>query len=308
MIYSDFDVLVPIKGNCEYLEQTLQSILNSTILPKQVILVDDGIEPKVLALIQNFSKLLPIVFVKNMGNGVVDACNTGIQLSTSKYIARLDSDDLAMPIRFERQIDKLEECSNFAVVGSRVYYINDQSKITGVSNHPIGIINRLKAFNNRCLLAQPSVMIRRSKLNEVGNYKRFFQFSNFDIAEDFLLWLRISKVGDLFNFEEPLTKYRQHEAQVSKVNLVAVEIITQLIAVSKVHSSSEFPIVNVSSCEETMIYLNKLKNLAFPKSLYLRYLAKILCLQLSSHNFGFMPRFAILTLKIFRKIDGYRFG
>ena len=74
-----FSVLIPAKGDCPYLDETLRSLLFSSIAPSEILIVDDGIEPIYLARITKMFPSLKIKIIKNLGLGLVDALNTGIE-------------------------------------------------------------------------------------------------------------------------------------------------------------------------------------------------------------------------------------
>ena len=82
------------------------------------------------------------------------------------------------------------------------------------------------------MLAHPSVMIRKSALIEAGNYRSVLRNGHSDLAEDFELWLRLSKIGLIWNSEKPLTIYRLHENQISFKNRLHQDVATFILASS----------------------------------------------------------------------------
>jgi glycosyltransferase involved in cell wall biosynthesis len=145
--------------------------------------------------------------------GISAALNLGISTTNSKYIARLDSDDLMQPSRLQIQALALEKNPTLACLGSQVEYIDQQGNTTGQSNLPTHAWQLKSMMPTLNCLMHPSVMIRRASLVSAGGYREYL-----DGVEDYNLWLRLLRFGSLENRKEYLTKYRRHSAQVSKAN------------------------------------------------------------------------------------------
>lgn len=213
---SRFSVLIPAKGDCPYLDETLRSLLFSSIAPSEILIVDDGVEPTYLIRIAKMFPGLTIKIIKNLGLGLVDALNTGIKNASFEYIARLDGDDLVLPNRFSEQLEFLNSHPNVAAVGTQVIFIDHKGIEFGKSHYPVGLVSKDQNFHKKCLLAHPSVMYRKSSVIRAGNYRKIFSNNQMDLAEDFDLWLRLSIIGELWNLESYLLKYRQHPNQISR--------------------------------------------------------------------------------------------
>lgn len=211
-----FSVLIPAKGDCPYLDETLRSLLFSSIAPSEILIVDDGIEPIYLARITKMFPSLKIKIIKNLGLGLVDALNTGIENASFEYIARLDGDDLVLPDRFSEQLEFLSSHPNVVAVGTQVIFIDHSGIEFGKSHYPVGSVSKARNFHKKCLLAHPSVMYRKSSVLRAGKYRKIFSNNQMDLAEDFDLWLRLSMIGELWNLDSYLLKYRQHPNQISR--------------------------------------------------------------------------------------------
>ena len=211
----DFSVLIPAYGSCEFIEQTLTSICDSSAQPDEVIIVDDGITEQAIVSILKFSPQLALAIYPNNGAGLVDALNTGIQMCKSTFIARLDADDVVTKDRFLLQLKSMCSDPEIAVLGGQVQYIDASGDLLGKSNYFSGPLNDLREFKTKCLIAHPSAMIRRESLLEVGGYRSICRKGRTDIAEDFDLWLRISRVGKVCNLDSIILLYRQHSKQLS---------------------------------------------------------------------------------------------
>ena len=215
----NFSVLIPAHGSCQFIVQTLESICESSILPKQVVIINDGISNITLSTIMDFHPRLSLFIQPNRGSGLVDALNTGIEICQNTFISRLDADDLVTPDRFAHQLDFMRQNPEIVVVGGQVQYIDADGQLLGSSNYLTGQLNELKDFKVKCLIAHPATMIRRNALIDVGGYRSICKKGRVDLAEDFDLWLRLSQEGILYNLKSTVLYYRQHSNQLSARNL-----------------------------------------------------------------------------------------
>jgi glycosyltransferase involved in cell wall biosynthesis len=227
---SQFSVVIPAKGDCEYLIETLESIIPSTLKPSEILLVDDGIHPKIKSQLTNFHGKLPLRLIPNAGSGLVDALNTGLKSSTSTYIARLDADDLVTFDRFKKQVDFLAANPNVAAVGGQVFYIDSNGKLIGNSEYKSGRVDNCIEFKSQCMLAHPAVMMNKLLANKSGGYRSICTNGRVDLAEDFDLWLRLSKVGEIHNLPDSILFYRQHAGQISSLHTSTQMFATQYVA------------------------------------------------------------------------------
>lgn len=212
-------VLIPAHGMSPYISETLRSVGQNSLLPTEVLVIDDGLTELASQAIKEFRNRLPITVVKNKGSGLVDALNTGLEIASGEFICRIDSDDLMLPKRIERQLKSLEMNKKLVAVGSQCMYINKDGVEIGISNYPVGVLNENPEFQKKCLIAHPSTMYRLESALSVGGYRSLFTWNGTDIAEDFDFWLRLSDIGQIQITEDTLTKYRRHEGQISSTRL-----------------------------------------------------------------------------------------
>jgi hypothetical protein len=126
----------------------------------------------------------------------------------SEYVAILDSDDLMLESRLQKQFDFLQENPGVAVVGTGIIMIDENGNEFARKRYSRD--SNLLRINRyvRIPVAHPSVMFRRSVILQVGSYRTFYSY-----AEDLDLWLRVLEVADISNLSEFLTKYRIHAGQ-----------------------------------------------------------------------------------------------
>jgi len=258
---SQVSVLIPAHGASPFIQYTLESILKNTVQPEEVLVIDDGLSKEAIAQIDLFSRLLPILMIPNHGKGLVDALNTGIRVAKSKYIARIDNDDLMSENRIERQLAQFESDPNLVAVGSQCNYINSDGNRSGRSNYPIGVLNKAPEFRFKCLIAHPSAMYIRSSALDIGGYRSIFTWNGVDIAEDFDFWLRISKKDIISVSEEYLTEYRQHAGQLSSRHLAGQLIGTPYISAVNIGVEAN-PVKIVfenGKSDQLLFYLNSIR-------------------------------------------------
>ena len=220
-------VLLPFKGESSYIFEAISSIFYTDTLDIKLCLIYHDENYEFLEKLKLFCKKYNNVsFIKVDKSGLAHALNTGILNSSTELIARLDSDDLVIPGRFEKQIEYLNNYKNVAVVGSQVEYIDQNGKHKGFSRYPVGIEEVRDGFLLGSQVAHPSVMLRKSAIIKIGNYSEYYSENKTSIVEDLYLWMRVLDLFEIANIDEPLTKYRQHEGQVSNSNQLVINELT----------------------------------------------------------------------------------
>ena len=232
-------VLIPARGNVPYLFQAIKSLFESTLIPSEVLVIDDGISENQLNKLKNLDFDFEIKFVKNDGTGLVSALNTGLGIASNELVARLDSDDMVHKNRFELQYECLSNSPDIIVVGSQVTIIDTNNKIVGKSNYPNRFLNSNLRFNSHCLIAHPSVMYRKSIIEKVGGYREIARIGKVSLCEDFDLWKRLAGYGKLFNLSSELTFYRKHSDQLSERFRYAQELGSLFVA-NNIYDASGF--------------------------------------------------------------------
>ena len=203
-------VVMPVYNGEKYLKEAIDSILNQTFTDFEFIIIDDGSTDKTEQIIKSYDDKR-ILYIKNEKNlGVAESLNKGLDMAQGEYIARMDADDISMPKRFEKQIDFMDVHCEYGVCGTGVIIFQDDEYICQrmfSESHKALRVDLI--FGNA--LAHPTVMIRKSISESV--LLRYDE--DFEKAEDYELWTRISNNIQIHSIKEPLLKYRIHENQVS---------------------------------------------------------------------------------------------
>lgn len=200
-------------NNGTFLNEFIDSILSSSVLPAQVIIVDDGSTDNSQEILSQYIDKKPFEIVLFKENtGFANALNTAIGRVTSAFTLRADPDDLLHPLKIEKQLDFLLQNPDIAGVGCNVEYFHSESrKMLHTSNFPLSPDEIRKAYQKgEHGLQHPAVMIRSEVL------KQFCYHQSSVPAEDYELFASMVKSGYKFqNLKEALYKMRIHPASSS---------------------------------------------------------------------------------------------
>jgi glycosyltransferase involved in cell wall biosynthesis len=194
---TNFSVLVSIyyKETSRNLAQCLESLASQTLLADEVVVVKDGILTDSLEkTLSEWQKKLPLKIVGYKENkGLAYALNYGLAYCSNELIARMDSDDICAPDRFEKQIKLFKEYPDIDVLGGFIYeFIDDIKNLVAVRDVPLNDYDIKKYFRRRDPVNHVTVMLKKSSLLKVGNYQDWY------LNEDTYLWCRMILAGCKF--------------------------------------------------------------------------------------------------------------
>lgn len=210
-----FSVLmsVYVKENPLSLERSLNSIYNQTLPPNEVILVEDGpLTTELDAVINDFKTKCPslklVKLAQNQGLG--KALNEGLNHCSFDYVARMDSDDICFPERFEKQMSYLESHPDIDVIGcwTQEFCMDEKGEmqLMSLKRFPHNVWDNFKYCTKRCPIEHPAVIFKKGSVVEVGGYQHCYLF------EDYHLWARMFVNGSKFyNIQEPLLYFRMSD-------------------------------------------------------------------------------------------------
>ncbi len=199
-------VIMPVYNGEKYLSESIESILGQTLSEFEFIIIDDGSTDTSVDIIQEYAKKdNRIYLVENKVNqGLVASLNKGIELSHGQYIARMDQDDISLPERFETQMNFFILNPDIGILGSSVQIIDKYGKAGEVWNFPEthDLVKWELCF--RCPIVHPSVMIQKRLLLK-NRYRK-----EWEIAEDYELWVRMVWKSKITTLPNVLLKLRKH--------------------------------------------------------------------------------------------------
>ena len=198
-------VLMPNYNAWKYISEAIQGILSQTFTDFEFIIIDDCSTDNSWEIIQEFAKKDErIVAMRNDENlKICKTLNKGLELAKWEYIARMDSDDVAMDIWLENVYQKISQNEKIGVCGSNFWIIDSNGKILKEKTFPETEKEAKNAIWLRNPFSHPSVIFRKSCYEEFGWYD-----DNFLYAEDLELWIRYGQKYEFYNIQKNLVKYR----------------------------------------------------------------------------------------------------
>ena len=205
-------VVMSVYNGARYLKEAIDSILNQTFTDFEFLIVDDCSNDNSPQILKEYSeKDNRIKIITNEFNlGLTKNLNKMIKDSKGEYLARFDCDDVSLPNRFEEQVKFLDPHTNVAMISSWANIMNEQGKIFKTIKYPIENIELKKALIKYNPFFHPSVMMRKSAVENVGPYDESWRF-----AQDYELWLRISEKYEIANVPKVLLNYRETSGSIT---------------------------------------------------------------------------------------------
>ncbi len=198
---------VYFKEKPEYLEACLQSLAVQTLKADEVVLVEDGpISSDLKAVIERFRESLNIVSVPlNENVGLACALNEGLKHCSHDLVARMDTDDIAVPDRFAKQVAFMQANSDIAASSGFIEEFNDAGAVLSQRALPLEHDALVKFAKKRSPLSHPAVIFRKQAVLSVGGYPELY-------PEDYLLWVKLIQAGyKISNVSDVLVKMRTGE-------------------------------------------------------------------------------------------------
>ncbi len=206
-------VVMPVYNREKYLVLAIDSILQQTFPDFEFLIIDDGSTDASASIVKSYQDER-IRFIPNAKNeGIVYTMNKGIQEARGQFIARMDSDDIALPQRLETEVQALRDHPEAAFVSSQITQIDAQGTDKGpwAPERAASTYEQIRGFiRAENYIANPTVLFR-SEILKKYRYKK-----NQELSEDWDLWLRMFSAGErMFKINEVLLKYRIHEQSVT---------------------------------------------------------------------------------------------
>jgi glycosyltransferase involved in cell wall biosynthesis len=213
------NVVMTVYNGASHLSDAVQSVLDQTFQDFEFIIVDNNSSDNSVDIIRRFQDNRIHLIPSEHNLGQTKALNIGIQASRAPYIARMDADDICLPQRLAKQYEFMEKHPQIGLLGSRAININEHNQVIGKYNVPTDphwLYCCLCASGDltRWSLIHPSVMIRRSVLDQSGLYNEKKSVSGY--PQDYDLWARVIRHADVANLKEPLLRYRVLAASESR--------------------------------------------------------------------------------------------
>ena len=241
--------MIPVKNGARFLEESIKSVLNQSVKPNEIIVVNDHSEDETPNLVREISNRASesIILIDNVSHGVSAARNTGIENASNDCIALLDVDDLWLPGKMKRQLNIY---SNTKLVHTGYFLVDETLNEIKVCS-PENIPNVDSIYSQEYLVtgSSSSVVFSKMKFIEAGRFDE-----SLAIAEDLDLWIRMSSIVEIIGLQEPLIKIRRHNLSVQSDGRNLEYLHKELLSLTKVWNKNrhlspmtKFPINNVIS-------------------------------------------------------------
>ena len=201
-------VILPAYNAEKFIKDAIQSILDQTFEDFELIIINDCSTDNTLQIIKKFQDPRIKIIDNKTNLKIVRSLNSGMEIATGKFVARMDADDISLPTRFRKQIEYFNQHPEVDICGSWVRLFDGADTTFKPYESHDDIKASLLFVNN---IIHPSVMFRKASL--VKNNLSYDQ--SFINAEDYGLWVAAMDKLRFANVQEVLLKYRLHANNVS---------------------------------------------------------------------------------------------
>jgi glycosyltransferase involved in cell wall biosynthesis len=224
-------VLMPVFNCCEYIEESVSSIINQTFTDFEFLIIDDCSTDGTFEYLKSLSDQRINLIRKPENTGYTVSLNMGLHLAKGKYIARMDGDDISFPDRFAKQVAYMDNNPDVIVCGGGYKAIGSDFKFIPKSSYDDIIIDLL-SFTP---IAHPTVFLR----NNILKNNNILYNPEYEPAEDYKMWTILSEYGKLANLNDILLYYRVHQNQTSKIRINSQKEISKLISFEYIRKLSK---------------------------------------------------------------------
>ena len=203
---SDISILMSVYKSEKpaFLNRALQSVWDDQSLkPDKIVLVQDGpVGEELSEVLSQWKEKLGdnLCLLKNEINlGLTKSLVKGLSQISTKYVARMDSDDISMPNRCELELNIINKNNVDIVSGTLLEFDRNVDNILNSRQLPEENEEIIKFAKSRCPFNHPCVMYKKSKVIEAGEYQ------DFHFLEDYYLWIRMIQIGAIgYNISTPI--------------------------------------------------------------------------------------------------------
>ena len=211
--HSRIAVLMPVFNSLPYLPAAVKSIISQSLRDFVLIAVDDGSTDGSIEYLRSIADPRIHVIADGVHRGMGASLNLALSTVKTRYVARMDSDDLCPPDRFAAQLARLEADASVGVVGTQFSYIGTGGK-TGFARHlPLRHEDIEKHLRKGVLaIIHGSLMVRTDLLHKVNGYRCD------GVGEDWDLFLRLCETTRFANLSQIAYFYRLHGRNVTSLH------------------------------------------------------------------------------------------
>jgi len=313
-------VILPIFNAEKYLSEAVRSILNQTYPDFELLAIDDGSTDNSLKILKSFEDSRIIIIQNNQNIGLIRTLNKGLELAKGEYIARMDADDISMPMRFEKQVDLLDNNPDIGVCSTWLEFFGDNNETI---KFPVDHKEIYFRFLLGVQVGHANSMIRRDLIKKLNiSYDL-----NFIHSEDTNLWVNLLPHTHFANIPEVLYHYRKYDEQVTRLHSKTVNNsfqrslnihfsnILKLFSISNDETFKLFPsteidssfLIRFESILEEIIIQNIQKKL-FKKEVVKAVIIQLWKNKIQQSNISLKHKFRRVFLSAFPQSVGFQFA
>lgn len=216
-------ILLPLYNDELYIKKAIQSVFANSYKNFELVVINDGSNDNSLEIVKSINDERLKIYTKS-NTGLIDTLNYGLTKCNYEIIMRMDGDDEIEKEKIETQLRFFKKL-NPIILGTGGYIINNFSEIKSKVDVP----ENNKSILKKMRLLQPSIihasiMFYKDAIIKAGKYDE-----KFSVAEDYELFYRLSRMGDLRNINIPFYKIRKNEENVS-VTRSRTQLLNTMIA------------------------------------------------------------------------------
>jgi glycosyltransferase involved in cell wall biosynthesis len=211
-------VVMSVYNSDQWLRAAIESILSQSYDNWEFIIVDDGSNAATKKILSGYSGNAKIKIISNEKRlGLTKNLNMAISLCKGEFIARMDADDICLPLRFEKQVNFLQNNPDVPVVCSFIDFIDENSNPVGIwkDDREANSWDKIKRrLPRQSCLAHPAVMVRKTIFEKYSYNERQSH------SQDWDMWLQLAADGKIIEkINEPLLLYRVHQQSTTATSL-----------------------------------------------------------------------------------------
>ncbi len=212
MIVPLVSVVIPTRNRAAYILDAIESVFSQTYANHEIIVVDDGSTDATKELLAPLLNAGRVRYFFQDGKGVSSARNRGVKEARGELIAFLDSDDLFLPTKLEKQVELLRANPDFAFIHCNFSKFDDAGNELGERDTSKfqGTVYPELLQEWSILMAMPCILLRKATFENAGGFDKEMTW-----AEDLDLWRRLARLGPVGTVPETLVRVRVHPASAS---------------------------------------------------------------------------------------------
>ena len=265
-------VVIPTYNRCELLRRALLSVFSQTLLPAEVVVIDDGSTDGTNAMIR--AEFPEVIYFRQENQGVSSARNLGIHHATGDWLAFLDSDDEWLPKKLSRQAAALAANPESRICHTEEIWIRNGIRVNPAQKYAKSGGWIFTQCLPLCAMSPSTVMIHRSVFEDIGLFDTCLP-----ACEDYDLWLRITANYPVLLIEEPqINKYGGHEDQLSQklwgMDRFRINALQKIINTGQLSDENQQAAVNMLLTKAEIYLKGVLKRGKTDEATYYRQLIK----------------------------------